>query len=87
MQSIFDFLLVFPSEKQINVTCTYYRISIAKVSASQVMQWYRIHLPMKDTQEMQVQSLDQENPLEKEMETLSSILAWKIPWVEEPGRL
>ena len=36
---------------------------------------------------MQVQSLDQENPLEKEMETLLSILAWKIPWAEEPGRL
>ena len=86
MQSIFDFLLVFLSEKQINVTCTYY-FSIAKVSASQVMQWYRIHLPMKETQEMQVQSLDQENPLEKEMETLSSILAWKIPRAEEPGRL
>ena len=29
----------------------------------------------------------QEDPLEKEMATLSSILAWKIPWTEEPGRL
>ena len=35
----------------------------------------------------QVQSLGQENPLEKEMATHSSILAWKIPWTEEPGRL
>ena len=34
-----------------------------------------------------VQSLDQEDPLEKEMATLSSILAWKIPRMEEPGRL
>ena len=34
-----------------------------------------------------VQSLDQEDPLEKEMATHSSILAWKIPWTEEPGRL
>ena len=34
-----------------------------------------------------VQSLDQENPLEKEMATHSSILAWEIPWTEEPGRL
>ena len=33
------------------------------------------------------QSLGQEDPLEKEMATLSSILAWKIPWTEEPGRL
>ena len=35
----------------------------------------------------QVQSLGQEDPLEKEMATHSSILAWKIPWTEEPGRL
>ena len=34
-----------------------------------------------------VQSLGQEDPLEKEMATHSSILAWKIPWTEEPGRL
>ena len=34
-----------------------------------------------------VQSLDQEDPLEKEMATHSSILNWKIPWTEEPGRL
>ena len=38
-------------------------------------------------QEAQVQSLDQEDPLEKEMATHSSILAWRIPWTEEPGRL
>ena len=37
--------------------------------------------------ETQVQSLGQENPLEKEMATHSSILAWKIPWMKEPGRL
>ena len=36
---------------------------------------------------MWVQSLDQEDPLEKEMATHSSILAWKIPWTEEPGGL
>ena len=34
-----------------------------------------------------VQSLGWEVPLEKEMATHSSILAWKIPWMEEPGRL
>ena len=38
-------------------------------------------------QEMQVQALGQENPLEKETATHSSILAWEIPWTEEPGRL
>ena len=43
------------------------------------------HLPaMRETW---VQSLGQEDPLEKEMATHSSILAWKIPWMEEPGRL
>jgi len=36
---------------------------------------------------MWVLSLGQENPLEKEMATHSSILAWKIPWTEDPGRL
>ena len=36
---------------------------------------------------MGVQSLGQEDPLEKEMTTLSSILAWRIPWTEEPGGL
>ena len=39
---------------------------------------------MQETQEMQVQSLGREDPLEKEMATHSSILAWIIPWTEEP---
>ena len=38
-------------------------------------------------QETQVQSMNGEDPLEKEMATHSSILAWKIPWTEEPGKL
>ena len=38
-------------------------------------------------QETQAQSLGQEDPLEKEMGNYSSILAWRIPWTEEPGRL
>jgi len=42
---------------------------------------------MQEMQEMQVQSLGWEDALEKEMATQSSILAWKIPWTEEPGRL
>ena len=37
--------------------------------------------------ETQVQSLGQEDPLEKKMATHSSILAWRIPWTEEPGEL
>ena len=38
-------------------------------------------------QETQVQSLGQEDPLEKGMATYSSILAWEIPWAEKPGGL
>ena len=39
------------------------------------------------TQETQVRSLGQEDPLEKEMSAHSNILAWKIPWAEEPAGL
>ena len=47
----------------------------------------RIRLPMQKTQEMRVQSLGREDPLEEEMATHFSVLAWEIPWTEEPGRL
>ena len=46
-----------------------------------------LHLPMQETQEMWVQTLGWEDPLEEEMATHSSILAWKFPWTEEPGGL
>jgi len=42
---------------------------------------------LPEIQEIQVQSLGWEDPLEKEMAPHSSILAWKIAWTEEPGRL
>ena len=42
---------------------------------------------MQELQETQVQTLGQEDLLEKEMSTHSSILAWRIPWTEEPGGL
>ena len=38
-------------------------------------------------QETQIRSLGQEDPLEKEIATHSSILAWEIPWTEKPGRV
>ena len=47
----------------------------------------KIHLPVQETQQIQVQSPGQEDPLEEEMLAHSSILAWKIPWTEEPGGL
>ena len=55
-----------------------------EVRASLVAQWLK-HLPgMRETW---VRSLGREDPLEKEMATHSSTLAWRIPWTEEPGRL
>ena len=42
---------------------------------------------MQETQEMQVQSLSWEDPLEEAMATHSSVLAGRIPWTEEPGGL
>ena len=52
--------------------------------ASLVVQMVK-HLPTM--QETWVRSLGREDPLEKEMATHFSILAWRIPWTEEPGRL
>ena len=42
---------------------------------------------LTEMQEIQVQSLGQKDPLEKGMATPSSILAWRVPWMEEPGGL
>ena len=44
-------------------------------------------LPMQETEETQIQSLGQEDPLKDEMATNSSILAWEIPRTEDPGRI
>ena len=52
--------------------------------ASQVAQTVKNPLAMQETW---VQSLDWEDLLEQAMATHSSILAWKIPWMEQPGRL
>ena len=50
-------------------------------------QWVKNLPAMQEIQEMQVQFLGREDPLAKEMATHSIILAWKIPWTEEPGSL
>ena len=42
---------------------------------------------VQETQEAQVRSQGQEDPLEEEMATHSSVLAWRVPWTEEPGGL
>ena len=61
-----------------------YTILIRYQGASKVASWQRIFLPMQETQ---VWNLGQEYSLEKEMETHSSILAWKITWTKESGGL
>ena len=55
--------------------------------ASLMAQWVKNPPAVQETQETWVQSLGWEDPLEKEMATHSSILAWEIPWTEEPGGL
>ena len=60
------------------------RDTFSSTRASLVAQLVKNLPAMKETW---VQSLDQEDPLEKGMATHRSILAWRIPWTEEPGRL
>ena len=50
-------------------------------------QWVKNPPAKQETQQMLVQSLGQEDLLEEEMATHCSILAWRIPWTEEPGGL
>ena len=48
-------------------------------------QWVKNLPAVQETQKMQVRSLGPEDPLEKEMATHSSVLAWEIPWTKAPG--
>ena len=67
----------------LNICFLYYKVPVYYL-ASLVAHTVKSLPTMRETQ---VQSLGQEDPLEKEMATHSSTLAWKIPWTEEPGRL
>ena len=58
--------------------------SVLFIRASLIAQTVKRLPTMRETR---VRSLGREDPLEKEMATHSSILAWKIPWTEDPGRL
>ena len=63
-------------------------IGLAKRFTLGLVSWHRKKgVPCNSDGKELLQCLDQEDPLEKEMATHSSILAWKIPWTEEPGRL
>ena len=65
----------------------YYSHSLPYIRASQVALVVKNPPEMQETQEMQDLTLGWEDPLEKEMATRSSILAWRIPWTEEPKEL
>ena len=58
-----------------------------EISIRKVVKCLRIRWPMQEMYETQVRSLGQEDALEEEMVTHSRILARKISWTEEPGRL
>ena len=58
-----------------------------KDEANYKMANYKVVRNLSAKQEMRVWSLNRDDPLEKEMATYSGILAWRIPWTEEPGGL
>ena len=76
MQSLGPFILL---QKALSIMCVY--------TVSQVAQWGRICLPMQQEMQMCTWPLGWEDLLEVEMATHCSILTWKIPWTEDPGRL
>ena len=76
-KKIFCCIMLIPLPEQIKVNILAYRTSLVAQTVK----------CLSTTWETWVQSLGQEDPLEKEMAIHSSSIAWKIPWTEEPGRL
>ena len=70
-----------------SITSNRQKVETTQESIEELMDDQRMAYLHNGTREMQVGSLGQEDPLEEGMETHSSILAWRIPWTEEPGRL
>ena len=66
---------------------TDFKVNMQEVGDSQVAQWVKNLPAMQETEEMGVRSLGQEDPLEESLATHSNILAWRIPWTNELGRL
>ena len=77
-------LVIHPCRVDLEVFCTLQFFGISISSSSLVTQQKIICLSMQETR---VPSLDWEDPLEEGIATHSSILAWRIPWTEEPGIL
>ena len=65
---------------------TYLRNNHQILGASLVAQSVKNPLAMQETQDPQILSLGREDPLEEGMTSQSSILAWRIPWAEQPGK-
>ena len=84
VQGTLKSLLQHHSSKALILQCSAFFMVQLSHQASLMTQMVK-HLPAM--WETQVRSLGQEDPLEKEMATYSSTLAWKIPWTEEPGGL
>ena len=83
------FLLPSPPKRSISPprsTC-YTVVFVIALGLPRWCQWKRTCLPVQETYETRVQSLNQEDSLEERMATHSSIRAWTIPWTEEPGGL
>ena len=78
--------LVFTYKHKYTKFVFHFLTSLFKKRASQVALAVK-YLPARETQEMWVWSLDWEDPLEESMATRSSVLVWRTPWTEEPGRL
>ena len=82
-----DSLLSEPTRSEVdcqgNSPIVFVDVDTSTNRTCQVAQWVK-NLPA--VQETQIQSLGWEDPLEQSMATHSNILAWRIPWTEEPGR-
>ena len=70
-----------------HMDCSLPGSSIHGIFQARVLEWGAIAFSSLPVQETQIPSLGWEDPLEKEMATHSSILAWEVPWTEEPGGL
>ena len=76
--------------KPFSITVTQVYASTSNAKEAEIELFYEVvkNLPsMQEIKEVWVQSLGQEDPLEEDMETHFSILAWRIPWTKEPGGL
>ena len=82
LPSVFPGIRVFSNESVLRIRWPkYWSFSFSNSLVTQTVK------PLPAMRETRVRSLGWEDPLEKEMATHPSTLAWKIPWIEEPGRL